>query len=165
MKFETAVGPDIENACDEPNVPADRQALGLVRPYQGMVAWPTVFLAAGIVAAFILVIALAVQGIIPLWLGLILNTFVLYAALAAVFFLLVLVLQAADGFGPVLAGAALLPVTVLMLALSPRAGELAARRGTPQRRCPTPRPGSSHEVQREPTRNPQAPWIEPRSRF
>jgi EmrB/QacA subfamily drug resistance transporter len=56
-------------------------------------------------------------------------TFLVYAALGAVFFLLVLVLQTAAGFGPVLAGAALLPVTVLMLALSPRAGELAARIG------------------------------------
>jgi beta-carotene hydroxylase len=79
MKFETAVGPEIENARDEPNAPGDRQALGLVRPYQGMVAWPTVFLAIGIVTAFILVCALAVKGIIPLWLGLILSTFVLYA--------------------------------------------------------------------------------------
>ena len=37
---------------DLPNVPADRQALGLVRPYLGMVAWPTVFVAIAIVAAF-----------------------------------------------------------------------------------------------------------------
>ncbi|HYJ59407.1 MAG TPA: hypothetical protein VEW64_08700 [Methyloceanibacter sp.] len=45
MKFTAAVGPEIENARDQPNVPADRQALGLVKPYQGIVAWPTVFLA------------------------------------------------------------------------------------------------------------------------
>ena len=79
MNFTAAVGPEIETPRDAPNVPADRQALGLVRPYQGMVAWPTVFLALGIVAAFALVTALATMRIIPLWLGLILNSLILYA--------------------------------------------------------------------------------------
>ena len=78
MNFTAAVGPEIETPRDAPNVPADRQALGLVRPYQGMVAWPTVFLALGIVAAFALVTALATMRIIPLWLGLILNSLILY---------------------------------------------------------------------------------------
>ena len=63
---------------DLPNVPADRQALGLVRPYLGMVAWPTVFVAVAIVAAFATVTTLGAMHIIPLWLGLILNTFILY---------------------------------------------------------------------------------------
>ena len=58
MKFATAVGPEIERPRDAPNVPADRQALTLVKPYQGMVAWPTVLLALGIVAAFALVTTL-----------------------------------------------------------------------------------------------------------
>ena len=44
----------IEAPRDLPNAPADRQALGLARPYLGMVAWPTVFVAIGIVAAFVL---------------------------------------------------------------------------------------------------------------
>jgi beta-carotene hydroxylase len=44
-----------------------------------MVAWPTVLLAAGIVATFALITTFAVQAVIPLWLGLILNTFILYA--------------------------------------------------------------------------------------
>jgi beta-carotene hydroxylase len=79
MSFVTAVGPEIENARDVPSAAADRQALTLVKPYQGMVAWPTVLLAAGIVAAFALVTTLAAKGIIPLWLGLILNTLILYA--------------------------------------------------------------------------------------
>jgi hypothetical protein len=43
--------------------------------------------------------------------------------------MLVITLQVVSGFDPVLAGAALLPVTVLMLVLSPRAGELAQRVG------------------------------------
>jgi beta-carotene hydroxylase len=68
----------IEAPRDLPNAPPDRQALGLVRPYLGMVAWPTVFVAIGIVAAFVLVCTLATLRIIPLWLGLILNTFILY---------------------------------------------------------------------------------------
>jgi beta-carotene hydroxylase len=72
------VGPEIENTRDAPNA-GDRQALSLVRPYQGMVAWPTVFLALGILAAFTLVCTVAVMGIIPLWLGLVLNTLILYA--------------------------------------------------------------------------------------
>ena len=56
-------------------------------------------------------------------------TFTVYAALGGIFFLLVLTLQTAVGFGPVLAGASLLPITVIMLALSARAGELAERIG------------------------------------
>src|SRR5262245_19669286 len=67
-----------ETPRDLPNVPADRQALGLVRPYLGMVAWPTVFVAIAIVAAFATMTTLGAMHIIPLWLGLILNTFILY---------------------------------------------------------------------------------------
>jgi len=63
---------------DEPNAPADGQALKLVKPYQGMVAWGTVLVAAAIVGAFALVTTLATLRIIPLWLGLILNSFILY---------------------------------------------------------------------------------------
>jgi EmrB/QacA subfamily drug resistance transporter len=56
-------------------------------------------------------------------------TFVVYAALGGVFFLLVAFLQVAMGYSPVAAGAATLPVTVLMLLLSARAGALAQRIG------------------------------------
>ena len=56
-------------------------------------------------------------------------TFVVYAALGAVFFLLVLELQVVSGFSPLKAGLALLPATVLMLLLSARAGALAQRVG------------------------------------
>jgi EmrB/QacA subfamily drug resistance transporter len=56
-------------------------------------------------------------------------TFVVYAALGGVFFWLVLFLQVVAGFTPVSAGLALMPVTVLMLVLSPRAGALATRTG------------------------------------
>lgn len=58
-----------------------------------------------------------------------LETFVVYAALSAVLFLLVLHLQVVAGFSPLAAGTSLLPLTVLMLALSSRSGALAARIG------------------------------------
>ncbi len=56
-------------------------------------------------------------------------TFVVYAAIGGVFFLFSLQLQVSAGFSPVAAGAALLPVTVLMLLLSARSGALAQRIG------------------------------------
>ncbi len=56
-------------------------------------------------------------------------TFAMYAALGGVFFLVVINLQVVSGFSPLQAGTALLPVTVLMLLLSARAGGLATRIG------------------------------------
>ena len=56
-------------------------------------------------------------------------TFVVYAALGGVFFLLVAFLQISLGYSPIAAGAASLPVTVLMLLLSARSGALAQRIG------------------------------------
>jgi EmrB/QacA subfamily drug resistance transporter len=56
-------------------------------------------------------------------------TFVVYAALGGLFFFLVVDLQVVAGFAPLLAGAALLPITVIMLLLSARAGALAGRIG------------------------------------
>jgi EmrB/QacA subfamily drug resistance transporter len=52
-------------------------------------------------------------------------TVVVYGALGGVFFLLVAFLQVALGWSPLAAGAASLPVTVLMLLFSARAGALA----------------------------------------
>jgi EmrB/QacA subfamily drug resistance transporter len=56
-------------------------------------------------------------------------TFVVYAALGGVFFLLVSFLQISLGYTPIEAGAASLPVTVLMLLLSARSGAMAQRIG------------------------------------
>jgi MFS family permease len=56
-------------------------------------------------------------------------TFLVYGALGGLAFLLVVALQVAAGFSPTLAGAALVPVTVLMLLFSARAGDLSARIG------------------------------------
>ena len=58
-----------------------------------------------------------------------LVTLAVYAALGGVFFFLVVDLQVVAGLSPVLAGSALLPVTVIMLLLSERAGALAGRIG------------------------------------
>jgi len=56
-------------------------------------------------------------------------TFAVYGAMGGLFFLLVLHLQVVAGFSPLVAGTALLPLTVLMLLLSARAGALAQRIG------------------------------------
>jgi EmrB/QacA subfamily drug resistance transporter len=56
-------------------------------------------------------------------------TFIVYAALGGVFFLLVAFLQISMGYSPVAAGAATLPVTALLLVFSARAGSLAQRIG------------------------------------
>jgi EmrB/QacA subfamily drug resistance transporter len=56
-------------------------------------------------------------------------TFVVYAALGVVFFLLVSFLQISMGYTPIEAGSASLPVTFLMLVGSARAGALAQRIG------------------------------------
>lgn len=56
-------------------------------------------------------------------------TLLIYAALGTVFLMLVLHLQVVVGFSPLAAGIALLPVTVIMLLFSARAGALAQRIG------------------------------------
>ena len=56
-------------------------------------------------------------------------TFLVYAALGAVLFFLVLQLQTVGGYGPLEAGLATLPLTVCMLFLAARGGALASRIG------------------------------------
>lgn len=56
-------------------------------------------------------------------------TVLIYGSLGPLLFLLVIYLQEVGGYSPVAAGAASLPITVLMLALSARSGKLAARIG------------------------------------
>jgi MFS family permease len=58
-----------------------------------------------------------------------LVTFTVYAALAGALFLLPVQLQLVAGFSPVAAGAATLPITLMMLLLSARMGRLSARIG------------------------------------
>lgn len=56
-------------------------------------------------------------------------TFAVYAALGGVFLWLVVTLQVVAGFSPTAAGVSLLPVTLVMLALSARVGALGQRIG------------------------------------
>ncbi|MFC6286970.1 DHA2 family efflux MFS transporter permease subunit [Nocardioides sp. GCM10027113] len=56
-------------------------------------------------------------------------TLLVYAALGALFFFLVLQLQTVSGYGPLRAGVATLPITVIMLFLAARGGALATRIG------------------------------------
>ncbi len=56
-------------------------------------------------------------------------TLLVYAALGGVIFFLVLQLQTVSGYGPLAAGIATLPITVVMLFLASRGGQLAARIG------------------------------------
>jgi EmrB/QacA subfamily drug resistance transporter len=56
-------------------------------------------------------------------------TFVVYAALGGALFLLPIQLEQVSGYSAMAAGLSLLPVTVIMLALSARSGALAARIG------------------------------------
>lgn len=58
-----------------------------------------------------------------------LMTLVVYGALGAVLFFLTLQLQTVLGFGPLVAGLATLPMTILMLFLAAKGGELGARIG------------------------------------
>jgi EmrB/QacA subfamily drug resistance transporter len=57
------------------------------------------------------------------------TTLAVYAALSGAFFLLVLELEVVLGYSALEAGSALLPITLLMLVLSARAGALAQRIG------------------------------------
>jgi EmrB/QacA subfamily drug resistance transporter len=101
---------------------------------------PTILLAGviGVVSliAFVLIEARSSHPMLPLSLfasrqftGANLVTLAVYAALSAVIFLLILQLQQVVGYSPIQAGLATLPITVLMLVISPRAGKLAQRIG------------------------------------
>jgi EmrB/QacA subfamily drug resistance transporter len=57
------------------------------------------------------------------------TTFVVYAGLGVALFLVVVEMQTVLGYSALAAGAATLPITILMLLLSPRAGRLAQRIG------------------------------------
>jgi EmrB/QacA subfamily drug resistance transporter len=122
-------------------------ALALAGVAYGFTAWPALgptsprVLAALAIGALALVAFVAVERrsphpMLPLELftsrtfsAANLVTFVVYAALGGMVFLLVLQLQVVARFSPLGAGTALLPVTLLMLALSSRAGALAQRIG------------------------------------
>ncbi|BDG04171.1 MFS transporter [Anaeromyxobacter oryzae] len=122
-------------------------ATGLAGLTYGFTAWPAlgptapeVLLALGLgllgIAGFVLAERRSANPMLPLevfasraFVAANLVTFAVYAALGGVFFLVGLELQIVAGFSPLEAGAALLPVTAVMLLLSARAGALAQRVG------------------------------------
>jgi Na+/melibiose symporter-like transporter len=122
-------------------------AVGLGALTEGLIAWQDRGLGSAVVLGSLAVGVLALLGFLlqehraadpMLPLGIFASrvfsatnavTFAVYAALGGVFFWLVLFLQVAAGFSPLAAGLALIPMTVLMLLLSPRAGALATRTG------------------------------------
>ncbi len=103
--------------------------------------WSTVEIAVLIAGVALLIAFIVLEGRKPnplLPLGLFksrqftsanLVTFAVYAALSGALFLLPVQLQLVSGFSPVQAGAATLPITVMMLLLSARMGRLSARIG------------------------------------
>jgi EmrB/QacA subfamily drug resistance transporter len=121
--------------------------VGLAGVTVGLIAWPEhgarspvvwVPLAGGVVALglFVLVEARSDHPMLPLELfssrlftATNIVTFAVYAALSGVFFVLVVALQVVAGFSPIAAGAALLPVTIIMLFLAARGGALGQRIG------------------------------------
>ncbi len=113
-------------------------AAGLALTTYGLAqrAWPVSAVGLAVLAGFVLVERRTANPMLPLGLfrsrafsGTNLTTFVVYAGLGVAFFLLGLVLQTALGYSPMAAGAAALPITVLMLTLSARSGRLAQRIG------------------------------------
>ena len=95
-------------------------------------------LATAVVAtlAFVLVEQRAAHPMLPLGIfrarqftGANLATFAVYGALGGALFLIPIQLQQALGYSPLEAGTALLPITLVMLVLSPQAGKLSQRIG------------------------------------
>jgi EmrB/QacA subfamily drug resistance transporter len=122
-------------------------AVGLATLTYGLIAWPTEGITARVVWGSLLAGVVAIVGFI-VWeadiedpmlpLGIFASrvfsgtnavTFAVYAALGGIFFWLVLTLQVVVGFTPLEAGISLLPVTLIMLAFSARAGALSQRIG------------------------------------
>ncbi|MGV8966226.1 MAG: DHA2 family efflux MFS transporter permease subunit [Cellulomonas sp.] len=122
-------------------------ALGLAFLTYGFTAWPERgatdplvlgTLLAGVVATigFIMIESRSAHPMLPLeifrsrvFTATNVVTFVVYTAIGGLFFFLVITLQVVVGFSPLAAGIAPLPVTLLMLVLSARAGGLAQRIG------------------------------------
>ncbi|MFI5494473.1 DHA2 family efflux MFS transporter permease subunit [Actinoplanes sp. NPDC051859] len=122
-------------------------AVGLGGLTYGFTAWPAagpgspvvlVSLAVGVLgmAWFVVAERRSQHPMLPLdiftskaFTGANLVTFLVYGALGGVFFLVVLNLQVVSGFSPLAGGLALLPITVLMLLLSARAGWLGGKIG------------------------------------
>lgn len=112
--------------------------VGLASTTYGLIerSWPIGAIGILALAAFLLVESRESHPMLPL--GIFASrqfsaanvvTFFMYGGLAAALFLLGLVLQVGLGYSPLEAGVSLLPITVIMLVFSARAGALAQRIG------------------------------------
>ncbi|OMH26735.1 MFS transporter [Tersicoccus phoenicis] len=106
------------------------------RPPTDVAVWLPMALAAAALIGFLVVERWQPHPMLPLGLFRIRAftatnavTFLLYAANSGALLLLVVELQTVTGFSPLLAGAALMPITVVMLLLASRFGALAGRIG------------------------------------
>ncbi|WP_018162203.1 MFS transporter [Smaragdicoccus niigatensis] len=113
-------------------------AIGLGTLTFGLIRASTWVTAAGIalIVAFVLVEMRSPEPLVPprLFASRLFSvtnavTFVVYIALSGVFFMLSLELQVVAGYSPLAAGAAALPITILMLALSSKTGDWAQNHG------------------------------------
>ncbi|MCM3659436.1 MFS transporter [Georgenia satyanarayanai] len=128
--------PAVRGRFDVPGAALGVVALGgtTVALIQG--AWMAAAVGAVAAAAFVAVEARTRHPMVPLALFAhrtfsVVNvaTFLIYAALGAVMFFLVLHLQVVAGYSPLAAGAATIPFTLLLLVFSPRVGTLLDRLG------------------------------------
>jgi EmrB/QacA subfamily drug resistance transporter len=137
--------PDMARGLDVPG--AVLAAGGLAGLTYGLIAWPDrgagspvvwASLLGGVAAlvGFVVVESRSASPMLPLgvfrsrlFTATNVVTFAVYAALSGVFFVLVVELQVVAGFSPIASGAALLPVTIIMLFLSARGGALGQRIG------------------------------------
>jgi EmrB/QacA subfamily drug resistance transporter len=113
-------------------------SVGLALVTYGLIESTTAALVAGLVllGGFLVIEARSAHPMMPLGVfrnrqfsGANATTLAVYAALGGAFFLLIVELQVVLGYSALEAGSALLPVTLIMLALSARAGALAQRIG------------------------------------
>jgi EmrB/QacA subfamily drug resistance transporter len=128
--------PSADGPMDVPGAALGALALAALTLGLTQESWPLALAGVALLAAFLVVERRASQPLVPLGLfssstfsGTNAVTLLLYGALAVVFFLLGLVLQGPLGYSPLQAGAATVPITVAMLLLSARAGQLAERVG------------------------------------
>lgn len=126
----------VEGRIDLPG--AALTAVGLASLTYGLVGsqWLPALIGGGVLAVFVVQQWLSPHALVPLKLfanrtftAANLSTFAVYSALGGATFLLVLQLQYVSGYSPLESGVALLPLTILMLLFSARAGRLGQRIG------------------------------------
>lgn len=136
LRVPESGGTDREGRFDIPGALLGAAALGGVTVALIQGEWLPAVLGAVAGAAFLAVEARTRHPMLPLGIfanrtfsGANLVTFVVYGALGAMMFFLVLQLQVVAGYSPLQAGAATIPFTVLLLLFSPSVSTLLGRTG------------------------------------